>query len=829
MATDEQALLARISKLEKRLKNSETVCQSTTKEIWDMEKQLLAWEEKYRLAEAKITSLENSSGNEPSDVSTAVNDDANNLVSELKAQFEASQAQLASSRAEHQQLEEKFNQLRVEYLSQAAVASLSGAESNDLFQRQLDEATSCLQVLQAALTEKISEIQNLEAEVVSLRQELATRSANPEPSGEQQQQLTNSRLELEASQFSLAASRAEVERLILELATVRRESAGTGSSADVTKLTDEVQLYRDKAEILQEKLARIQERFELADEKNQLLQEKLRSIESRSDGAGAQVTQLQEHNRKLEWELQQSRENTESLKKRIGDADKIYAAAEQRSQEAEHKIQESWQRVRDAEMRANQATVEVGKLTEKLTKMERKAQEGDLETQRLAFQDPLTGLPNNNLLNQYIDFTVKQAVRYRRIGALILIDIDRFKVFNEAMGFKAGDELLVQVSERLKTAIRETDSLGRRGEDEFVVLLSEINVNTEGMTRDVRLRSIRQHIDIVAKRIMETFTKPFQVKGQSFHVQTSIGIAICPDDGDSASAIYENADTALYFAKESGRNRYQFFSTELRKQQERKLSLDNQLRSGIDRGEFLIQYLPIIDLGKGKATLKGVEALVRWQHRLEGLVQPDYFLQMAEESGAIVQLGHWVTKQTCFHLREWLTQGMRIFASINLSKRELMQADVVDRISQELSNQGIAPDYLKIDIAEGFNTTNPDVMDKVVSEFGRRGIHVAIDDFGIGYSSLSRLNVEYTRIIKIDRSIIAGCPNDKQASTIAIAAISLANSLNMWSLAEGVENVAQARFLVKHGCSMAQGFYFSEPLAAADVSELYRSKKVWKI
>jgi EAL domain-containing protein (putative c-di-GMP-specific phosphodiesterase class I) len=224
-----------------------------------------------------------------------------------------------------------------------------------------------------------------------------------------------------------------------------------------------------------------------------------------------------------------------------------------------------------------------------------------------------------------------------------------------------------------------------------------------------------------------------------------------------------------------------------------------------------------------------VEALLRWNHRIDGTVGPDYFLSAAEESGMIVPIGQWVLNQTCTRMREWLGQGLRIFASVNLSKRQLLQADLVDVIGRELSQNGIPPEVLYVEIAEGFNTFNPEHMDQVINRLGQAGIRVAIDDFGVGYSSLSRVNLAYTRVLKIDRSIIDKCPNDRQSSTVCIAAINLASSLGLLSLAEGVENLNQVRFLTKYGCALAQGYYFSEPVLPAEITNFHRSKKVWKL
>lgn len=739
---------------------------------------------------------------------------------------ESHQQQLQEALSQSQQLQEQLQDAQVTLREVRQSYQKLLAEREQLEMRLASASSvdsSEVNRLQSALEEQSRQICQLQAERLQLQGELDHRTVSSSVEvGQFVEQVSGLRRRLEEAEDERSLYREQAQKLKAENAALAA-SQGTGGDAG------DLQLFKDKCEILQEKLERLQERYEIAEEKNQIYKEKLASRESATESATAELDQLRSRVAQLEREVVMAGESNASVRQRAADADRIFAAAEERQREAEEKIRESWKRVHEAETRANQAIVEAKKLADKMADLEKRAQEGDLETQRLAFQDPLTGLPNNNLLTQYIDFTVKQSVRYRRIGAMLLVDLDRFGVFNEAMGFKNGDELLRQVAERLKTAIRDTDSLGRRGEDEFVILLTEINVNTEGMTREVRTRSIREHVEIVAQRVHSVLAKPFTVQGQPFYVQASIGIAICPDDGETEAAIHECADTALYFAKESGRNRYQFFSTELRKQQERKLSMDNQLRLGLERGEFQLQYLPIIDLNKGKAMLKGVEALVRWNHRLEGMLSPQSFLPLAEESGAIIQIGHWVMRESCKHLKDWLNQGMRLFLSINLSKRELLQADIVDRIHKELVTNEILPDYLKIDIPEGFNTFNPDVMDRVVEDFGRRGIHIALDDFGVGYSSLSRINVDHTRILKIDRSIVSRCHEDRQCQTVAVAAISLANSLNLWSLAEGVENVNQARFLLKSGCSMAQGYYFSEPLSAAGVAELYRSKKVWKL
>lgn len=600
--------------------------------------------------------------------------------------------------------------------------------------------------------------------------------------------------------------------------------------AQLKKAEDMAQLNAEKAELLTARSQQAMERAQLAEEKVTIAEARAQQSEERALAAEQRVREAEGRARQAEVGSGDFEDRIRRAEERARDSDKVYLAAEEKAREAEQLQKESWARVRDAELKANQAAVELKKLNEKIAEYEKRTQESDRETQRLAFQDALTGLPNYNLINQYLDFTVKQCVRYKRVSALLVIDIDRFKVFNEAMGFKAGDELLVSIAERLKTAVRDTDSLGRRGEDEFLILLSELNPGDENASADTRRLTLQANVELVAKRVMSSLATPFVVQGQKYYIQASIGISLCPDDAETPSTMFENADTAMYHVKETGRNRYHFYSADMRKRQEKRLTLDTQLRHALERNEFTLVYQPIVNLaaGKGKGSMVGVEAFIRWQHRIDGLVTPDYFLPAAEESGMIVPIGHWVVQQVCAMMRDWLGSGLRIFASINLSKRQLLQADLVDTVLAIVSEHRIPPEVIYMDIAEGVNTLNPDLMDRVIAELGQAGIRIAIDDFGIGYSSLARINPTYTKILKIDSSIIRGLPNDKQSTTVCIAAINLARSLGLLPLAEGVENANQVKFLTKYECALAQGFFFSEPVPPAEIGAMHRNKKVWK-
>jgi len=625
----------------------------------------------------------------------------------------------------------------------------------------------------------------------------------------------------------------QVQALEARVAEASALPATAGSpelEARLQKAEEMAQLQAEKAELLTARSNQALERAQLAEEKVALAEARAAQADERALAAEQRVREAENRARQAESGSGNIEERLRRAEERARDSDKVYAAAEEKAREAEQVSKESWTRVREAELKANQASVELKKLHEKIAEYEKRTQESDRETQRLAFQDALTGLPNYNLINQYLDFTVKQCMRYKRVSALLVIDIDRFKVFNEAMGFKAGDELLVSIAERLKTAVRDTDSLGRRGEDEFLILLSELNPGDESAGPEVRRLTLQANVELVAKRVMNSLATPFVVQGQKYYIQASIGISLCPDDAETPSAMFENADTAMYHVKETGRNRYHFYSADMRKRQEKRLTLDTQLRHALERGEFQLLYQPVINLaaGKGKGSMVGVEALIRWNHRIDGMVTPDYFLPAAEETGMIVPIGHWVVAQVCAMMREWLASGLRIFASINLSKRQLLQADLADTVLSIVSEHRVPPEVIYMDIAEGVNTLNPDLMDRVIAELGQAGIRIAIDDFGIGYSSLARINPTYTKILKIDASIIRGLPNDKQSSTVCIAAINLARSLGLLPLAEGVENANQVKFLTKYECALAQGFFFSEPVPPAEIGAMHRNKKVWK-
>lgn len=598
-----------------------------------------------------------------------------------------------------------------------------------------------------------------------------------------------------------------------------------------------------------EELAQYQERLALAEERAQLLQQKADQATERlaafQQGTQDSETERQDLKNRLSRAESLLLENEEKLRKALA----AQSAAEERLAAAPSgvgsggtsislaggddtmagKLSEAYKRVREAEMKAGQAELQLQKAIVTLKEYEQRANESDRETQRLAFQDSLTGLPNLNLIRQYLDFTVKQVQRYGRASALLVVDLDRFKLINDSMGMKAGDELLMRVAERLQTAIRESDALGRKGEDEFLILLSELFTGDDSISPEQKTHMIRQNIAIVVNRISECLSRAFTIQGQKFYVRASIGVSICPNDAETSQAMLEHADSAMYHAKETGRGRCVFYNADLHKRQERRLSMDSQMRLAMERGEFMLLYQPIIEIVKGKGQVVGVEALLRWNHRMEGLLAPAQFLSIAEETGVIVQLGQWVCRQACWQLRQWLSMGANLFVAFNVSTRQMLQADLAEVILSSVEEFGLQPGLLFVEIAEGSNSEEVDLIERVVASLGKAGVRIAIDDFGVGYSSLSRMDLQHIQFLKIDPSLIAGSQTDKHKANICEAAVRLAQSLELKPLAEGVETLAQARFLTKIGCQFMQGFHIQEPCSAEEMTRILTEKRTWKL
>lgn len=436
------------------------------------------------------------------------------------------------------------------------------------------------------------------------------------------------------------------------------------------------------------------------------------------------------------------------------------------------------------------------------------------QIKHLAFHDGLTGLPNRELGRDRLKLYMEQADRYQFKLGILLIDLDRFKVINDTLGHQAGDKLIQKVARVLEKTIRSSDTISRGaheyatvarvGGDEFIVLLSHINDITE--------------LTLVANRINQHFKEPFIIENHEVFTSASIGISVYPDDGQDFDELTRCADMAMYRAKENGKNQMEIYSSELNAITVERFTMESQLRKALEHNEFVLHYQPQFNL-KNKQIL-GVEALVRWQSPTRGLVSPLEFIPLAEETGLIIPIGNWVLKEACRQNKSWIDQGYKaMVTSVNISAKQLQQKDFVEIVKSVLEETQLPPDYLCLEITESTAILNVENSMNMLKELGDLGIDIAIDDFGIGYSSLAILKQLPITTIKIDQSFIRDMDMDKDDAAIVRAIIAMAHSLELTVTAEGVETEEQQNILMKEGCDYVQGYHFSKPLPADECTK----------
>jgi diguanylate cyclase (GGDEF)-like protein len=426
-----------------------------------------------------------------------------------------------------------------------------------------------------------------------------------------------------------------------------------------------------------------------------------------------------------------------------------------------------------------------------------------LQTQsRLAYMaefDALTGLPNRNLLQDRLAQAVAQVHRRAEHGAVLFIDLDRFKLINDTLGHHLGDALLVEVGERLKRCVRGGDTVGRVSGDEFGVVLS-------GVAR----------IDdaaIVAQKILGALAEPFDLEGNAAYVTASIGISVFPADGEDAEMLLKNADLAMYRAKEMTRNAYCFFTAEMNRRAVAKLQLNTDLRRAIERGEFVLHYQPKVELREGR--LLGAESLLRWNHPSRGMVQPDEFIPALEDSGLILPVGEWALREACAQLRRWQAMGVSTLpVSVNLSAKQFHRPDLDALVRRVLADEGVAPELIELEITESCLMSNPEEAVRLLAGLRDAGLMISVDDFGTGYSSLSYLTRLPLTALKIDHSFVRDAAVSREAASIVRAVIDMAHNLEFTVIAEGVETADQVAFLRRHGCDVGQGYLFGRPVPA---------------
>ena len=438
---------------------------------------------------------------------------------------------------------------------------------------------------------------------------------------------------------------------------------------------------------------------------------------------------------------------------------------------------------------------------------ERKAAEARMY--RLAHYDVLTGLFNRFSLEDRLEQSLAAARREDRQLAVLFLDMDRFKIINDTVGHHAGDALLIEVAARLKANVRESDIVARLGGDEFVVVLTGL---------DHGLLNAAQ----VAAKVVDALGRPYEVEGNSLNSSPSIGIALFPADGEDAETLMKNADTAMYHVKETGRNGSQFFAAGMNAAVEERLALEKALRQALEREEFVLHYQPQIRAVGGGVI--GVEALVRWRHPERGLVYPDQFIPLAEEVGLIGALGDWVLFEACRQRAEWRDAGIEgVRMAVNLSLHQLSDPAFIGRVERAIEVHRLRPGDLELEITESQAMSDPESTINQLTALRDLGVELAIDDFGTGYSSLAYLKRLPIQTLKLDRSFVKDTPGDANDAAISAAAVSLAHTLGLTVVAEGVETEEQEAFLVAHRCDYLQGYRFSKPLPADEVLETVRA------
>ena len=439
---------------------------------------------------------------------------------------------------------------------------------------------------------------------------------------------------------------------------------------------------------------------------------------------------------------------------------------------------------------------------------------------RLAYIDSLTGLPNRRMFCDHLEWTLRQAQRYGRIGALLYINVDRFKKVNEALGPAFADTFLQAIGKRLEQSVRTSDLVGRTdgdqpylsrvGGDEFAVLLTEIDEAEDAIH--------------VASRLLQLMKAPFQIGGRELFMTCSVGITVFPGDGMDRDLLLQNAGVAMHTAKQTGGNTYRFYSSGLNERSLQFLGLQSDLHKALERNELRLFYQPKVDTATRRIV--GAEALLRWQHAERGFIRPDEFIPMAEESGLIEPIGAWVLAEACRNIRSWQALGLAIpRISVNVSGRQFGAPDFYDAVRRIIADSGVDSSHITFEVTESMLMENAAESTELLHRFKAMGLHLSMDDFGTGYSSLSYLRRFPLDELKIDKSFLAELDSsDRTASdckgTLIGGIIALGHSLGLRIVAEGVETEAQHAFLQRHRCDQCQGYLFNRPMPAAEFEGL---------
>jgi len=473
---------------------------------------------------------------------------------------------------------------------------------------------------------------------------------------------------------------------------------------------------------------------------------------------------------------------------------------------AQREAADAIRRARDElEIRVAARTAELAGANALLQEEIAERRQAEARVHHMAYYDSLTRLPNRVLLADRLECALRSAQRNGRKLAVMFLDLDRFKTINDSLGHAIGDQLLREVGRRLCAAVRDSDTVARLGGDEFVVLLPDV-----GGAQDCAQ---------VADKIIDALATPFPLEGHSLHISPSIGICLCPDDGSDVETLMRHADAAMYHAKASGRNNYQFFDQRMNQAAARRFELESSLRGALAREEFELHYQPIIDTATRR--LHALEVLLRWRRDGQVLVGPDEFIPILEENGMIVPVGEWVIRSACEQSMAWQRQGLAaVPLAINLSARQFMHAALVDSIRRIVGETGIDPSLVEFELTETALMQHGGQTLEILRQINGMGMRLSIDDFGTGYSSLAYLKRFPVRKIKIDRAFVRELEASSEDRAIVAAVMALANSLQLLVVAEGVETEGQYDLLGGYGCQFAQGYLFARPLPAGEAAKL---------
>jgi diguanylate cyclase (GGDEF)-like protein/PAS domain S-box-containing protein len=426
------------------------------------------------------------------------------------------------------------------------------------------------------------------------------------------------------------------------------------------------------------------------------------------------------------------------------------------------------------------------------------------EMRRKAMHDPLTGLPNRALFMESLDRAIAKGRRRSTRFSVLFIDLDRFKEVNDTMGHAAGDALLQAVAQRLGTAVRQSDLVARLGGDEFVILIEEHQGPEDVM--------------IVAQKALALLERPVAIDWRQAEISASIGVASYPEDGTDVETLVKNADTAMYQAKDRGRNNFQFYSADLNRLSQHRMDQERRVRAAIRHDEFFLEYQPEIELATGKVA--AVEALLRWRDPESGVVMPSEFLQLAEETGTVNAIGIWVLDRALRDLRSWQSAALDLVLAVNLSARQIQQHDLADELRRLLDEHGVDAGKLRLEIKEQTLMADTEAVHRVVRTMRAMGVQIAIDNFGSAYSSLGLVRGLPVQVVKIDRSLVSSCPNKRECAAIVHAAAAVGRVMGVRVVAEGVETEEQRRLVISLGCDAAQGYLFARPVDASRVALL---------